>query len=63
MSGITIELPKGFMGQCTCGNDAKHTIWAKFLKPIPAELGLPECKGIWHCVCDDCLKPDDIHKT
>ena len=61
---VTIHVPKGYLGQCMCGKDAKHTVWHEFITPVPArpEFDLPEVKGIWHCVCDDCLKPDDPHK-
>ena len=62
--GLRIHIKEGYLGMCWCGKDAKHTVWCKFLAPILAnpECDLPEVKGIWHSVCDDCLKPDAIHK-
>ena len=64
--GATITFPKGYLGDCMCGErEAKHTVWCEFSEPIPAipKAGLPEVKGIWHNVCNDCLKPDDIIKA
>ena len=60
--GLRIHIKEGYLGQCWCGEDAKHKVWCAFTVPVPAkpEFDLPEVKGIWHFVCDDCLKPDDI---
>ena len=61
---VTITVPKGYMGQCMCGKDAKHKVWMEFTNPSPhpqvlVDAGIPQPKGIWHNVCDDCLKPTD----
>jgi hypothetical protein len=60
--GATITIPKGYLGDCICGKGpAKHTVWLKFDTPIPHNpvFGFPEYTGVWHNVCDTCLKPDD----
>ena len=73
--GIQITIPQGYMGQCMCGNDAVHTVWCKFRDPLPPSPALIDLAkaagmeppataiGIWHNVCDDCVKPDDTHRS
>lgn len=63
---VQFMFPKGYKGHCSCGKDAKHTVWLEYKTPIPVpkelDVDFKEWKGIWHNVCDACLKPDDVHK-
>ena len=64
---------QGYLGQCMCGADAIHTVWCEFTNPEPypasvqklakeAGMELPKApKGVWHNVCEACVKPTDRH--
>ena len=71
---VTIRIDPDWLGHCMCGKDAVYTVWCKFKDPVVypdsvhelarlAGTELPKpAQGIWHNVCDDCVKPDAIHK-
>lgn len=63
----TVSLPPGYLGSCAlCSAEATHAEWCPFDPPIPAvrvgALTLPECRGIWHHVCDAHCDPLARHK-
>lgn len=60
---MKIQIKEGYRGMCSrcMEKDGKFRVWFDFSNPIPAqpEHGLPEVKGLWEYVCNECLRPDD----
>lgn len=64
---VQFTITEGYNGECSrCMKaEGKHQVWEEYTTPIPAQhipelnLDLPEVKGIWMFVCDNCVLPFD----
>jgi hypothetical protein len=53
--GVTVQVKRDYKGTCSrCSKrEATTTVWMEF------KNSTPDMPGVWHSVCDDCVKPDD----